>query len=147
LLSIPNFWSTLIFSISRVVSVADPGCLSRIRIFSIPDPNLVNSGPGSSSKNLSKTQKIISKLSEYDPGCSSRIRILIFYPYRIQGSKRHRIPYTGYGSATLHVGVENPEFEAGRNRVAEPYSFDMDPDPDPAFYADPDPIRIRIQGF
>ncbi len=31
---------------------------------------------------------------KYDPGCSSRIRILTFYPSRIQGSKRHRIPYT-----------------------------------------------------
>jgi hypothetical protein len=40
------------------ISVADPGCLSRIRIFSIPDS-------GSASKNLSiLTQKIVSKLSE-----------------------------------------------------------------------------------
>jgi hypothetical protein len=29
---------------------------------------------------------------KYDPVCSSRIRILTFYPSRIQGSKRHRIP-------------------------------------------------------
>jgi hypothetical protein len=50
-------------------SVADPGYLSRIRPFSIPDP-------GSASKNLSiLTQKNGSKLWEYDPGCSSRIRI------------------------------------------------------------------------
>jgi hypothetical protein len=46
------------------------GCLSRIRIFSIPDP-------GSASKNLSiLTQKMVSKLSEIWSGCSSRIRIL-----------------------------------------------------------------------
>ncbi len=39
-------------------SVADPGCLSRIRIFSIADP-------GSISKNLSiLTQKIVTKLPE-----------------------------------------------------------------------------------
>jgi hypothetical protein len=39
-------------------SVADPGCLSRIQIFSNPDH-------GSASKNLSiLTQKIVSKLSE-----------------------------------------------------------------------------------
>ncbi len=39
-------------------SVADPGCLSRIRFFSILDP-------GSASKNLSiLTQKMASKLSE-----------------------------------------------------------------------------------
>ncbi len=49
-------------------SVADPGCLSRIRIFSIP---VLGSGvkkipdPGSASKNLSiLTQNIVSKLSE-----------------------------------------------------------------------------------
>ncbi len=44
-------------------SVADPGCLSRMRIFSIPDLNFFH--PGSASKNLSiLTQKIYSKLSE-----------------------------------------------------------------------------------
>ncbi len=39
-------------------SVADPGCLPRIRLFSIPDP-------GSASKNLNiLTQKMVSKLQE-----------------------------------------------------------------------------------
>ncbi len=47
-------------------SVADPWCLSRIRLFSIPDPNCLH--PGSASK------------------------MLTFSPSRIQGSKRHRIP-------------------------------------------------------
>jgi hypothetical protein len=28
----------------HVVSVADPGCLSRIRLFSIPDPNFFQTG-------------------------------------------------------------------------------------------------------
>ncbi len=56
--------------------ITDPACLSRIRIFSIPDP-------GSASKNLSiLTQKIVSKLSEIwsglfitdpDPGSGFRI--------------------------------------------------------------------------
>ncbi len=84
-------------------SVADPGYLSRIpdpfffhpgsvffhpgsrfQIFPIPDS-------GSASKNLSiLTPKMVLKLSEIWPGCSSRI--LIFYPSRIQGSERHRIP-------------------------------------------------------
>jgi hypothetical protein len=42
----------------EISSVADPGCLSRIRIFSIPDPEFA-------SKNLSiLTPKIVSKLSE-----------------------------------------------------------------------------------
>ncbi len=61
----------------------NPG--SRIRFFSIPDP-------GSASKNLSiLTQKKWFLTSrKYDPGCSSRIRN--FYPSRVQGSKRHRIP-------------------------------------------------------
>jgi hypothetical protein len=66
-----------------------------------PDPNFSNPDPGSGvkkikdpgspSKNLSIfNPKLVSKLSEI--WCSSRIRILIFYPSRIQGSKRHRIP-------------------------------------------------------
>ncbi len=51
------------FVYRTVPSDADPGCLSRIRIFSIPDPNFFH--PGSASKNLSiLTQKIVSKLSE-----------------------------------------------------------------------------------
>ncbi len=42
----------------EISSVADPGCLSRIRIFSTPDPEFA-------SKNLSiLTPKIVSKLSE-----------------------------------------------------------------------------------
>jgi hypothetical protein len=50
------------------VSVEDPGCLSRIPIFSIPDPgSRVKKTPrsASASKNLSiLIQKIVSKLSE-----------------------------------------------------------------------------------
>jgi hypothetical protein len=43
--------------------VADPGCLSRIRIFSVPDPYFFIPDPGSASKNLSiLTQKMVSKL-------------------------------------------------------------------------------------
>ncbi len=40
---------------------------------------------------------------KYDPGCSSRIRILIFYPPRIQGLKRHRIRNTGFRHECLRV--------------------------------------------
>jgi hypothetical protein len=87
--SIHNRHEILKFGERLKTSVADPGRLfgSRIRIFSIPDP-------GSASKNLSiLTQKIVFLSSrKYDPGCSSRIRILIFYPSRIPGSKRRRIP-------------------------------------------------------
>ncbi len=59
------------------ISVADPGCLSRIRIFSIPDPHqrIYVFYP--------KNRKISSGLFILDPD---------FLPVRIQGSKRHRIP-------------------------------------------------------
>jgi hypothetical protein len=64
---------------------------SRIRLFSIPDPNFFHTG--SASKNLSiLTQKWFLSSRKYDPGCSSRIRMLTFYPSLIPGSKRHRIP-------------------------------------------------------
>jgi hypothetical protein len=77
--------------IQRILSVAYPGCLSWMRIFSIPDP-------GSASKNLSiLTQKIVSNSWKYDPCCSSRIWILIFYPY-FSGSRGQK--GTGSGSAT-----------------------------------------------
>jgi hypothetical protein len=49
-----------------VFSVADPGCLSRIRFFSSADTG----------------SKFFPSSRKYDPGCSSRI----------QGSKRRRIP-------------------------------------------------------
>ncbi len=73
--------------------IPDPGSdfiPSQIRIFSIPDP-------GSTSKNLSiLTQKNCFLSSrKYDLGCSSQVRIRIFYPSRIPGSKRHRIPDPG----------------------------------------------------
>jgi hypothetical protein len=67
----------------------------RIRGKKIPDPNFFFSipDPGSASKNLSiLTPKIFLSSRKYDSGCLSRIRILNFYPSRIQGSKRHRIP-------------------------------------------------------
>ncbi len=58
-------------------NVADPRCLSRIRIkeFKYFNP-----------------KKLDLSSRKYDSGCSSRIRILSFYPFRIRGSKRHRIP-------------------------------------------------------
>ncbi len=85
----------------RDTSFADPRCLSpdpgseffpsgsRIQGQKIPDP-----GSGSTSKNLSifQPKKLFLSSRKYDPGCLSRIRILIFYPSRIQESKRHRIP-------------------------------------------------------
>ncbi len=56
------------FSISLGPSVADQGCLSWIRLFSIPD--------------LSSRK--------YDTGCSSRIRMLAFYRSRLSTDPRSR---------------------------------------------------------
>jgi hypothetical protein len=78
--------------------VADPGCLSRIRIFFQPDPIFFH--PRSQFflsririkefKYFNPTKWFL-RFREYDPGCSSRIRILIFFIY--PGSRgQHRIP-------------------------------------------------------
>jgi hypothetical protein len=87
---------------SLKISVADPGCLSRI-----PDAgsdffhpgSRVKKIPGSASKNLSIfTQKIVSKLSEYDPN-----------PSRIQGSKgtRSRIRNTAKSFLKIRIREAN----------------------------------------
>jgi hypothetical protein len=57
----------------------------RIRIFSIPDPGY----PIKEFKYFNLKEWFLNS-RKYDLGCSTRIRILIFYPSRIQGSKRHR---------------------------------------------------------
>ncbi len=64
--------------------------------FSIPDSNF--SHLGSASKNISNLtpKKLFLSSPKYDPGCSCRI--LIFYPPRIPGSKRHLIPNPGSGT-------------------------------------------------
>jgi hypothetical protein len=74
--------------------VADPECLSRIRILSISDPgSWVKTIPDPGSR-------------KYDPGCSSRFRIpdpdLDFLPVPHLGSKGQKAPDPGSGSATLH---------------------------------------------
>ncbi len=72
-------------AISHVI-VADPRCLSRI-----PDLNFYH--PGSASKNLNiLTQKRVSTLSEIWSGLFFSDPDPEFFPFRIQGSKRHRIP-------------------------------------------------------
>ncbi len=79
----PEHWREQQFINYQRRSVADPGCLSRIRVFSIPDP-------GSASKNFNP-KKLFLKLSEIwsrlfipnpDPGSG-----FLTHP-RIQGSKR-----------------------------------------------------------
>ncbi len=91
-------------------SVPDPGCLSgsRIRLFSIPDPNFFHPGseffdPGSAQKNLSilTPKKWCLSSRKYDPGCSSWIWILTFYPSRIPDPGVKKAPDPGSESATL----------------------------------------------
>jgi hypothetical protein len=83
---------------------------SRIRLFSIPDPNCLH--PGSSSRNLSiltpkKPKKWFLISKKYDPGCSSRITDpdadFLSIPDPDPGSRglkgtqsRIRIPNTGF---------------------------------------------------
>ncbi len=78
-------------------SVADLGYLSRIRIFSIPDPNFFHPGSKFSPSRIPikefkyfNPKNCFLSSRKYDPCFSSRI--LVFYPSRIQGSKKHRIP-------------------------------------------------------
>jgi hypothetical protein len=72
---------------------------SRIRLFSIPDPNCLH--PGSRILieefkyfNPKKNKKWFLSSKKYDPGCSSRIPDpdVDFLLSRIQESKRHPIP-------------------------------------------------------
>jgi hypothetical protein len=97
-----------------MVSVADPGCLSRI-----PDPTFFQNCLHPGSRILIKEFKYLTpkkpkkwfllqpgsyflelrnflSSKKYYPGCSSRIRMLTFYPSRIPDP----------GSATLAVGVD-----------------------------------------
>jgi hypothetical protein len=63
--------------------------------------------------NPKKTKKWFLSSRKYDPGCSSRIRMLTFYPSRIQGSKKHRIPDPGSGSATLDTVITEHKNKSG----------------------------------
>ncbi len=93
MLAVPHLEKTKVGTRQLLCSVVDPGFLSRIRIFSIPDPNFFSPDPGFVCKEFKYCdQKNVSELSEIWSGCLSRIRILIFYLTRIRRSKRHRIP-------------------------------------------------------
>jgi hypothetical protein len=84
--------------------VADPGCLSRIRIFLYPGSEFFY--PGSASKNFSP-KKIVSKPRKYDLGCSSRIWIRTFYPSRILDLGVTKAPDPESGSVTLPFHIKN----------------------------------------
>jgi hypothetical protein len=95
-----------------MISVADPGCLSRIRLFSIPDP-------GSSSKNLSiltpKKAKIwFLSSKKYDPGCSSRIPDLDadFLPSRIPDPGVKKVPNPGSRIRIRNTGYDVEDFHS-----------------------------------
>ncbi len=85
-------------------SVADPGCLSRIRFF--PSRILVKEFK------YFYPQKMVLSSKKYDPGCSSRIRMLTFYPSRIQGSKRHPIPDPQHCLLVDRLGTVGPCYSA-----------------------------------
>ena len=95
---------------SMLISIiADPGCLSRIRIFSIPDPNFSHPGSRIHNKefkyfNPKKCFKALGiMIRVVHPGSGSRI--LIFYLSHYPGAKK--APDPGSGSATLVPGTYN----------------------------------------
>jgi hypothetical protein len=122
-----NFCPESDFS-STTASVADPGCLSRIRLFPIPDPNCLHPGsrirtvsipePGSSSKNLSiltpkKAKKWFLSSKKYDLGYSSRILDpdADFLPSRISQTKPC-IKWTAQSTVVIvNVQISNIETE------------------------------------
>jgi hypothetical protein len=81
-------------------SVADEGCLYRIRIFSSRIRIFFRPGSRIRIKEFKyfKPKKLFLRCRKYVPGCSSRIRILIFY-HQDPGVKK--APDPGSGSATL----------------------------------------------
>ncbi len=93
-----------------LASVADPGCLFRIRPFSIPDPGSELSPSRIRIKefkyfNPKKAKKWFLSSRKYDPGCSSRIPDpdADFLPIPDPGAKK--APDPGSGSATLALAV------------------------------------------
>ncbi len=94
--------STLLVNIS-VLRIRDVYPLSRIRVFSIPDPGPEFFHPASGIrikrfKYLNPKKWFISSRT-YDPGCSSRIPDPYFLPILDPGVKK--APDPGSGSATL----------------------------------------------
>jgi hypothetical protein len=89
----------------RVVSVADPGCLSRIR-------NRIKEFKYFYPKKLFLSSR------KYDPGSSSWIQILIFYPSLIPDPVVKKAPDPGSGSTTLRVGVDKEKL---RDQCEESY--------------------------
>ncbi len=89
----------------QLTNVADPGCLSRIRLFPIPDPNCLHPGSRIRIKEFRyfNPKKWFLSSGKYDPGCSSRIPDpdADFLPIPDPGVKK--APGPGSGSATLQL--------------------------------------------
>ncbi len=101
-------------------SVADPGCLSRIPLFSIPDPNCLHPGSRIRIKEFKyfNPKKWFLSSRKYDPGCSSRIPDpdADFYPSRIPdpGVKKAPDPGSGFATLTKYYGSGRPNNSRGR---------------------------------
>ncbi len=75
---------------------------SRIRLFSIPDPNFFISDPHQRIwLGYFNPKNCFLRSRKYDPVCSSWIRILIFYPSRIPDLGVKKAPDPVSGSVTL----------------------------------------------
>ncbi len=111
----PRYFSvTVVQCLSRIYavkgSVADPGCSSRIRIFSFPVPNFSIPVPGSASKNVSiLTQKIGSKLSEIGSGLLIPDPDPDFLPILERGQKGTGSRIPAPGSRIPSSRIPNPD--------------------------------------
>ncbi len=99
--------------IKKIKLVADPGCLSRIRIIWIPDPNYFYPRSRISSQEFryfNPKNWFLSTL-KYDPICSSQIRIPNpdpdFLPIPDPGVKR--APDPGSGTLLLYTWLERED--------------------------------------
>ena len=94
--SIKKFLYKNILKMGPVLRIPDVYPGPRIRLFPFRIQNPYCFHPGSRIRieefKYFNPQKRFLISRKYDLGCSSRIRILTFYRFRIQGSKRHRIP-------------------------------------------------------
>jgi hypothetical protein len=100
---------SIILQQSKILySVGDVYPGTRIRIFSIPDPNYFHPGSRIHIEELNKfnPKKLFLSSRKFDPGCSSQIRILIFYSSRIPDPGVKKVPDPGSGSATLILYIE-----------------------------------------
>jgi hypothetical protein len=126
----------LLFTLMRIgillfTTVADPGFLSRIQLFSIPHPNFSIPDPHKKIKKFKyfNPKKWFLSSRKYDPGCSSRFPDPYLLPIPDPGSRGQK----GTGS---RIRIRNTAFHF--MRIRDP-AFHSDADPDPAYQNDADP--------